>query len=179
LIEAARLEKLWPAGMSALEESGEVLAMAPNSGPITDPRRMLPPANAESLVSWVDEGGNIRAGGSPGMRPDAYLHQSSVRGARSNALTGRGQAPYLSFTDEAGNVVGAKFDGAKGMDLVDRKMNPVFSAKAVDQATRQAAVARHYGLNAVWELPTADAVAAANRFMQTNGITGIVVRRGP
>jgi hypothetical protein len=94
-------------------------------------------------------------------------------------MTGRAQAPYLEFTDDAGQVVGAKFDGARGMELIDRKLNPVFSAKAVDQATRQAAVARHYGLTAVWELPTPQAVAAANRFMQSNNITGIVVRLRP
>jgi len=134
---------------------------------------------AEELVRWVDEGGNLRAGESPGMRPNAYSHQSSVPGARSNLLTGRGQAPYLEFTDETGNVIGAKFDGALGTELIDRKLNPFFSAKAVDQATRQVRVAQHYGLQAVWELPTPQAVDAANRFLETNKISGISVRLGP
>lgn len=62
---------------------------------------------------------------------------------------------------------------------IDRKLNPVFSPKAVDQATRQAAIAQHYGLQAVWELPTPQAVAAAHRFMQINEISGITVRRWP
>lgn len=134
---------------------------------------------AEELVSWVDEGGDLRAGGSAGMRPDAYSHQSSAPGARSNVLTGRSQAPYLEFTDPAGNVVGAKFDGVQGIELIDRKLNPFFSKKAVDQATRQAAVAEYYGLKAVWELPSKAAVEAANRFLMANGISGITVRLAP
>jgi hypothetical protein len=135
--------------------------------------------NAEDLVSWVDEGGNLRAGRSPGMRPEASRYQASASGARSNALTGRGQVPYLEFTDEAGKTIGAKFDGVKGAELIDRKMNPFFSAKAVDQANRQAAVAKHYNLQVVWELPTQPAADAANRFLQSNKINGIAVRVRP
>ncbi len=131
---------------------------------------------ADDLVTWVDEGGNLRAGGNPGMRPNAYRYQSGASGARSSVLTGRSQAPYLEFVDSSGTAIGAKFDGVKGIELIDRKLNPFFSSKAVDQAMRQAAVARHYGLTAVWELPTTEAVAAANRFMQANNIEGIVVR---
>ncbi len=131
---------------------------------------------AESLSSWVDEGGNLRAGGNPGVSSDAYNFQSGTLGARSNLLTGRSQVPYLSFTDESGNIIGAKFDGVNGTELIDAKLNPFFSTKAVDEATRQAAVAQYYRLQAVWEFPTQDAVNAANRFMQTNNIAGITVR---
>jgi len=113
------------------------------------------------------------------MRPDAYRYQSGASGTRSNRLTGRSQAPYLEFTDDGGNVVGAKFDGVNGAELIDRKLNPVFSPKAADQATRQAAVAQHYGLKAVWELPTQKAVDAANRFLQSNSVNGISVRLAP
>jgi hypothetical protein len=147
--------------------------------PVSGGPNFIGPVRAEDLVTWVDEGGNLRAGGSPGMRPDAYLHQSSAPGARSNFVTGYGQAPYLSFSDESGSVIGAKFDGAAGLELIDRKLSPYFSEKAVDQATRQAAVARHYGLRAVWELPTQDALEAANRFLKSNNLNGINVRRGP
>jgi hypothetical protein len=132
--------------------------------------------SAEELVTWVDEGGNLKAAGSPGMRPDAYRYQSGASGARSKRLTGYGQAPYLEFTDASGATVGAKFDGVNSYELIDRKKNPYFSPKAVDQAFRQAAVARHYGLTAVWELPTQEALDAANRFMRSNNIEGIVVR---
>ncbi|MFC5824753.1 RHS repeat-associated core domain-containing protein [Nonomuraea insulae] len=134
---------------------------------------------AEDYVNWVDEGGNLRAGGSPGMRPDAYRYQSGTPGARSNAVSGYGQAPHISFVDDAGETIGAKFDGVQGNELIDRKLNPMFTTKAVDQARRQSAVAQHYGLQAVWELPTTQAVAAANRFMGANGITGILVRHAP
>jgi len=139
----------------------------------------VPKKSAEDLVTWVDEGGDLKAGGSPGMRPDAYEYQSGAPGARSNPVTGRSQAPYLEFTDQSGTTVGAKCDGVKGNELVDRKLNPVFSPKVVDQATRQAAVAQHYGLTAVWELPTQEAVDAANRFMKSNDIKGITVRLAP
>jgi Pretoxin HINT domain len=131
---------------------------------------------AEDLATWVDEGGNLRNGGNPGMRLDAHAFQSGTPGARSNPLTGRSQVPYLEFTDEAGNVVGAKFDGVQGLEVIDRKLNPFFSAKAVDEAMRQSAVAQQYGLQAVWELPTQLAVDAANRFMRANSVTGILVR---
>jgi len=97
-------------------------------------------------------------------------------GARSNAVTGRPQAPYLENRDVNGDVVGAKFDGVNGNELIDRKMNPVFSNKAVAQATRQSAVARHYGLKAVWELPNSKSVDAAKRFMKVNEIEGIEIR---
>ena len=136
-------------------------------------------STAESLVNWVDEGGNLRAGGNPGMSSNAYNFQSGTLGARSSLITGRSQTPYLSFTDESGNIIGAKFDGVNGTELIDAKLNPFFSAKAIDEATRQAAVARYYGLQAVWEFPTQDAVNAANRFMQTNNVTGITVRLRP
>jgi hypothetical protein len=70
-----------------------------------------------------------------------------------------------------------QFDGVRGADLVDRRLNPFFSPKVLDQAARQTAVAEHYGLNAVWELPTQEAVDAANRFLhQSNSIKGITVR---
>jgi hypothetical protein len=110
------------------------------------------------------------------MRPNAYAFQSGTSGARSSVLTGRSQAPYLQFVDDAGKVIGAKFDGVKGLELIDRKINPFFSAKAANEATRQAAVARRYGLQAVWELPNQTAVDAANRFLQRNNISDILVR---
>ena len=146
----------------------------------TEGARLAPSSTkAEHLADWVDEGGNLRTGGNPGMRPDAYEFQSGAPGARSNVLTREPQAPYLEFTDETGNVVGAKFDGLQGSELIDRKLNPVFSAKAVDQATRQSAVAQHYGLQAVWELPNQQALDVANRFLQSKSITGITTRLAP
>ncbi len=62
------------------------------------------------------------------------------------------------------------------MELIDAKLNPYFSAKAVDEATRQAAVAQYYGLQAIWEFPTQVAAEAGSRFMQANNITGITIR---
>ncbi len=132
--------------------------------------------NAEDLATWIDEGGNLRAGRDPGMKANAYEYQSGTPGARSNVLTGKSQVPYFEFQNEQGIIIGAKFDGVQGMEAIDRKINPFFSAKAVDEAVRQSTVTRHYGFEAVWELPTQKAVDAANRFMRINGITGIKVR---
>jgi RHS repeat-associated protein len=140
---------------------------------------VAPELAADEIVTWVDEGGNLRAGKSAGMRPDAYRYQSSAPGARSSVLTGRSQAPYLEFTTPEGEIIGVKFDGVTSTELIDRKLNPFFSQKAVDEATRQAAVAQHYGLQAVWELPTPKAVSAAERFLNVNSISGIVVRQAP
>ena len=75
-----------------------------------------------------------------------------------------------------GTPVTAKFDGVNGNEIIDRKLNPMFTDKAVDQARRQAATAAYHGLRAVWELPTPEAVAAANRFMSFAKISTIVVR---
>ena len=53
------------------------------------------------------------------------------------------------------------------------------AASSLPVKAEQAAVAQHYGLQAVWELPNPAAVSAANRFMQSNNITGITVRLAP
>jgi hypothetical protein len=42
----------------------------------------------------------------------------------------------------------------------------------------QTATAAYNGLQAVWELPTAEAVAAANRFMSYANVSTILVRLG-
>jgi RHS repeat-associated protein len=161
-------------GRAILADSVGLASSGIRSGPASN--LAAAGSEAESLVTFIDEGGNLSAGGRPGMRPDAYEYQSGAPGARSNALTGYSQAPYLEFTDASGTIVGAKFDGVQGLELIDRKLNPYFSAKAVNEAIRQAAVAKHYGLQAVWELPSPAAVSAANRFMQHNNVTGIIVR---
>ncbi|MDQ1006442.1 RHS repeat-associated protein [Streptomyces sp. V4I23] len=136
--------------------------------------------DAEDVANWVDEGGDLRATPPrPGMPPNAYNYQSGVAGARSNPATGRGMAPQLEMPGADGIPVTAKFDGVNGNEIIDRKLNPRFTEKAVDQARRQAATAVYNGLQAVWELPTADAVAAANRFMTYAGITTITVRMAP
>jgi hypothetical protein len=84
--------------------------------------------------------------------------------------------PGSVFQKQANKPWYRKSEPVKGMQAIDRKINPYFSAKAVDEATRQAAVAQYHGLEAVWEHPTQEAVDAANRFMRTNNITGITVR---
>ncbi len=68
-------------------------------------------------------------------------------------------------------------DGLDGNEIIDRKLNSVFTEKAVDQARRQAATAAYNGLQAVWELPTAEAVAAANRFMSYANVSTLIVRQ--
>lgn len=115
----------------------------------------------------------MRAGQSPGMKPWPGKWQSGARGARCNTETGRSQAPYLSYIDEEGNTVSVKFDGVDGRDLVDGKTNPYWSKKVAYEAERQIAVADHYGMHVVWELPTDEAAASAIRFLESRGIQGI------
>lgn len=133
---------------------------------------------AANSVKWVDEGGDLRAG-SPSMSKRAYDYQSGAPGARSNPATGRGMAPQLEMPGADGSTVTARFDGVEGSEIIDRKLNPVFSSKAVAQARRQAGVAAYNGYQAVWELPTPQAVAAANRFMDYAGVSSIIVRQAP
>ncbi|WP_436698720.1 Kelch repeat-containing protein [Nocardioides sp. BYT-33-1] len=141
--------------------------------------RILATSNdVDGGVKWVDEGGDLRAG-RPSMSERAYGHQSGAPGARSNPATGRGMAPQLEMPGVDGSMVTARFDGVRGSEIIDRKLNPVFSAKAVAQAQRQAAVAAYNGYQAVWELPTPQAVAAANRFMDYAKISTIVIRQAP
>jgi hypothetical protein len=67
--------------------------------------------------------------------------------------------------------------GLDGNEIIDRKLNPVFTEKGVEQARRQAAVAAYDGFQAVWKLPTADAVEAAGRFMSYAKVSTILVRQ--
>jgi len=134
--------------------------------------------NADSLVDWVPEGGNLRAGANPGMRPDAYRWQSLTPGARCDADSGYGLAPKLCFADKNGDEIAAKFDGAVGNEIIDRKRRFFHSQKAADETRRQLANAQYYGLTMVYELPNQWAVDDAWAFMQKYGITGAVIRVG-
>ena len=134
--------------------------------------------NNNGAVCWVDEGGDLAAG-RRGMPSGAYDYQSGVIGARSNLATRRGMAPQLEMPAVDGTTVTAKFDGIDGNEVIDRKLNPMFTDKAVDQARRQAATAAHNGFQAVWEMPTPGAVAAANRFMDFAKVSTITVRLAP
>ncbi|GIE77713.1 hypothetical protein Aph02nite_36630 [Actinoplanes philippinensis] len=133
-------------------------------------------SKAEDHVSWVDEGGDLSLG-RRGMPQGAYDYQSGVAGARSNAATRYGQAPQLEMPGADGKPVTAKFDGLEGNEIIDRKLNPRFTEKAVDQARRQAATAAYHGLTPVWELPDEAAMSAAIRFMSYAKISTIVVRQ--
>lgn len=110
------------------------------------------------------------------MSRRAYGYQSGAPGARSNAATGRGMAPQLEMPGRDGNSVTARFDGVDGLEIIDRTTNPMVTPKAVEQARRQAAVAAYNGYQAVWELPTPQAVDAARRFMGHAKVSTIVVR---
>ncbi|MBW8482523.1 LamG-like jellyroll fold domain-containing protein [Actinomadura parmotrematis] len=135
---------------------------------------------AADAVDWVPEGGDLRLPAPRyGMKPKDYNYQSGVAGARSDLGSGRSLAPQLEMPGIDGDPVTAKFDGLQGDEIIDRKSNPMFTAKAVDQARRQAATAAYHGLRPVWELPTPAAIAAAGRFMASAGITTIELRMAP
>lgn len=61
--------------------TGVPLPGVPQIKPVTFSAK---PRTTESLVTWVDEGGSLRAGGHPGMRPNAYAYQAGAPGTRSN-----------------------------------------------------------------------------------------------
>jgi hypothetical protein len=85
-------------------------------------------------------------------------------------------APQLSMPGADGSLVTVRFDGVDGGEIIDRKLSPMFTEKAIEQARRQAATAAYNGMQAVWELPTEEAVGAANRFMSYAQISNIAVR---
>jgi hypothetical protein len=134
--------------------------------------------NNASKVEWIDEGGNLRAGGNPGMGPDAYAYQSGAQGARSNAVSGYGQAPALRYTKANGDSAIAKFDGFDGTQMIDRKLSIVTTAKAEAQALRQATALSQNGMTAVWEVPTAAQAARAQTLLSRAGATNISVKVG-
>jgi hypothetical protein len=94
-------------------------------------------------------------------------------------FTRQSLAAQLEMPAADGSTVTAKFEGVDGNEIIDRKLNPRFSPKAVDQAQRQAATAAYNGLLAVWKLSTQDAVDAADRFMQYANTSTITVRLAP
>jgi hypothetical protein len=88
-------------------------------------------------------------------------------------------APQLEMSGADGSMVTARLDGLDGNEIIDRKLkNPMFTEKGAEQAQRQAATAANNGLQAVWELPTAEAVTAASRFMLYANVSTILVRLG-
>jgi hypothetical protein len=132
---------------------------------------------AEKAANWVEEGGDLSKGRT-GMRSDAYEFQSGTPGARSDAVSRRALAPQLEMPAADGTHVTAKFDGVNGSEIIDRKLNPYFTDKAVDLARRQAATAAYHGLTPVYEVPNEVALAAMNRFMNFADVSTIVVRIG-
>jgi RHS repeat-associated protein len=130
-------------------------------------------------VRWVDEGGNLRAGRSPGMPSDAYEYQSQATGARSNASTGRSQAPRLEYTDATGESATVKFDGLEGIRLIDRKTAIHTGPKTQLLAQRQSMALAKQGLEGVWEVPNASEAARATKLLQDLGIGNITVRIKP
>ena len=94
-------------------------------------------------------------------------------------FTRQSLAAQLKMLAADGLTVTAKFDGVDGNEIIDRKLNPRFSPKAVDQAQRQAATAAYNGLLALWKLSIQDAVDAVNRFMRYANIGTITVRLAP
>jgi hypothetical protein len=133
--------------------------------------------SAEDAATWVKEGGDLSAG-KRGMPSNAYDFQSGTMGARSDIASRRALAPQLEMPAADGSVVTAKFDGVDGNEIIDRKLNPRFTEKAVDLARRQAATAAYHGLTPVYEVPNEEALAAMNRFMKYAKVSTIVVRLG-
>ena len=148
--------------------------------PWESPTELRPRAgSAEAAARWVDEGGNLRAGRGPGMSEEAYAYQSGATGARSNRLTGRGQAPALDYLGPDGVRLSVKFDGLEGAVLIDRKISVHTGEKTRALARRQSEALRQNGLTGVWELPTEAEAARAQQLLVREGITNIDARVKP
>ncbi|MEU8819586.1 polymorphic toxin-type HINT domain-containing protein [Actinoplanes sp. NPDC048796] len=137
--------------------------------------------NARDHVEWVGEGPDMRTG--PRARPAqqrAYEYESGVSGARSDIATGRAQVPRLSMPGRDGDVT-AKFDGIDGNEVIDRKNGvlPWTSDSMIDEARRQAGTSAYHGLQAVWEVPNANVMAQAQRWLSDAGVSNINVRIAP
>jgi len=140
--------------------------------------RAVTPASGARL-DWVDEGGNLRAGSGPGMPARAYNYQSTVPGGRSSTISGRSQAPQVTYTNSSGSRVTAKFDGIDDVVLVDRKVSIFTSRKTAALATRQSEGLTALGTTGRWEVPSEAEANRAIRFLDGLRITNIDVRVVP
>lgn len=83
----------------------------------------------------------------------------------------------LRMPGSDGVDVTAKFDGAFGSEMIDRKLSlPNFADKR-DHARRQAGTAAYYGLTAVYEFPTQEAADNARKLLNSWGVTTIITRQ--
>ncbi|MGN9912562.1 RHS repeat-associated core domain-containing protein [Phytohabitans sp. LJ34] len=132
---------------------------------------------ATTAANWVDEGGfQNSTPPAPSTQGAWFRYQSGAVGTRSNLATGRSQVPQYTAPDGNGGVVTAKFDSAFGDEAIDRKLGLTRFGR--DEAERQAAVARHHGFQAVYELPSQTKVDQANALLAEWGVTGIRTRVG-
>jgi filamentous hemagglutinin len=113
------------------------------------------------------------------MSERAYEYQSAAVGARSNAISGRSQAPALDYRGLDGEILSVKFDGVDGDQLLDRKIAVHTGAKTRELARRQSEALRQHGLSGVWELPSLAEANRARQLFAEEGIDNIVVMVTP
>jgi len=133
---------------------------------------------AGNAAEWVNEGGPLNT--TPpryGMSPSAYRYQSGAAGARSDLATRTSSQPLLRMPGADGQDVTAKFDGAYGNEVIDRKTKMTTFPEKVDQAQRQAGTAAYHGLTPVYEFPTQQRADEARAILDAWGITSIVTRQ--
>jgi hypothetical protein len=128
-------------------------------------------------VIWVDETPTFK--GREKVRAKAY--NDSARGARSNILTKKGQAPALERTMPDGKKRRVKFDGVDhdhvyGYVMIDRKWSVTMRPKVKDQARRQSEILAQHDLIGIWEVPSKYQQSRAIKIMRELGITNIKIR---
>jgi hypothetical protein len=112
----------------------------------------------------------------PRYRTGTAVRAGQRFGRARRAATGRAQVPQYSAPGPNGETVTAKFDSACGDEAIDRKLGLTGYGK--DEAERQARVAAHHGIKAVYELPSQKKVDEANALLDKWGVTGIEARIG-
>ena len=127
--------------------------------------------DAAGKVEWVDENAS--------MSPRARTYQDGTAGARSNVATRNPQAPMIKYKDASGAERPVRFDGMEGEVLIDRKTSVVTTAKAQEQALRQAEALRQNGLRGRWEVPNQTAATRATDMFRRLQINNIDVKVAP
>jgi len=144
------------------------------TGPQKKPESEQPPAKvvqqpaqggAQGKILWVEENAS--------MSSEAEAYQASAPGARP------GQAPQLTYVDEAGQIKKVRYDGIDGDVMIDRKVKVTTFPKSKDQALRQSLALKQNGLTGRWEVPTQTEANRATKMLENLGITNINVKVVP
>lgn len=119
-------------------------------------------------VKWVDENAS--------MNLSARLYNDGAHGARSNIITGNGQAPAITLIRKDGSNAIVRFDGVKDRLLIDRKILVVTTEKAKNRALRQSESLSQNRLRGCCEVPNQTQLNRALKMFKELKIKNIDVK---